>query len=57
MAPQIVIFLLVAITVFLYLALGVRKQADKRRFFYLYIAIDLWLAAVFLYLIISAVLD
>ena len=57
MAPQIVIFLLLAITVFLYLALGVRKQPDKRRFFYLYVLIDLWLVAVFLYLIINAVLN
>jgi len=54
---HLVILLLAFLAFFIYLTLAVRGDPDKRKLFYLFILIDLWLGAVFLYLLVSAVLD
>lgn len=54
---HLVILLLVALAVFIALTLGARGDPEKRKLFYLYLLIDLWLGGVFLYLLVSAVLD
>lgn len=53
---HLVIILLAALAFFIYLTLGVRDDPEKRKLFYLFVVIDLWLSAVFLYLLITAVL-
>ena len=54
---HLVIILLAALAFFIYLTLGVRGDPERRNFYLLYVVIDLWLAGVFLYLLVSAVLD
>ena len=54
---HLVILLLAALLLFVYLTLDARRDAEKRKLFILYVVIDLWLAAVFVYLLVSAVLD
>ena len=54
---HLVIILLAALTFFIYLTLGVRDDPEKRKLLILYVLIDLWLSGVFLYLLVSAVLD
>jgi len=54
---HLVILLLGALALFVYLTLGARRDPEKRKLFVLYVLIDLWLAGVFIYLVISAVLD
>ncbi len=51
---HMVIILLAALVVFLYLTLEARRDKEKRKLFYLYSLIDLYLTAVFLYLLVSA---
>jgi hypothetical protein len=53
---HLVILLLAALAFFVYLTLGVRRDPEKRKLFYLFVLIDLWLGAVFLYLVVTAVL-
>jgi hypothetical protein len=53
---HLVILLLAALAFFVYLTLGARRDPDKRKLFYLFVLIDLWLSAVFLYLVVTAVL-
>jgi hypothetical protein len=53
---HLVIILLAALAFFVYLTLGARRDPGKRKLFYLFVLIDLWLSAVFLYLLITAVL-
>jgi hypothetical protein len=53
---HLVILLLAALAFFVYLTLGARRDPQKRKLFYLFVLIDLWLSAVFLYLVITAVL-
>jgi hypothetical protein len=53
---HLVIILLAALAFFVYLTLSVRRDPEKRKLFYLFILIDLWLGAVFLYLVVTAVL-
>jgi len=53
---HLVIILLAALAFFIYLTLGVRRDPEKRKLFYLFVFIDLWLSAVFLYLVVAAVL-
>ena len=52
-----VIGLLAVLALFLYLTLGVAKDPDKRYYFYLYVLVDIWLAVVFAYLLVTAVLN
>ncbi len=52
-----VIILLAALALFLYLTLGVARDPNKKKFFYLYLLIDIWLGCVFAYLLVSALLD
>ncbi|MFT5659181.1 MAG: hypothetical protein ACI9KN_002464 [Gammaproteobacteria bacterium] len=52
-----VIFLLALLALFLYLTLGVVKDPQKRKFFYLYLLIDLWLGSIFVYLVVTALAD
>ena len=54
---HLVILLLALLAFFIFLTLGARRDPDKRKLFYLYLLLDIWLAAVFVYLLISAVLD
>ncbi len=53
---HLVIILLAALAFFVYLTLGVRRDPEKRKLFYLFVLIDLWLSAVFLYLVVTAIL-
>jgi hypothetical protein len=53
---HLVILLLAALAFFVYLTLGARRDPEKRKLFYLFVLIDLWLSAVFLYLVITAVM-
>ncbi len=53
---HLVIVLLAALTFFVYLTLGVRRNPDKRKMFFLLVLIDLWLSGVFLYLLVTAVM-
>lgn len=53
---HLVILLLAALAFFVYLTLGARRDPQKRKLFYLFALIDLWLSAVFLYLVVTAVL-
>ncbi len=54
---HLVIVLLAALAFFVYLTLATRNDPEKRKLFYLFVAIDLWLAGVFIYLLASAILD
>ncbi len=54
---HLVILLLAFLSFFIYLTLGTRSDPEKRKLFYLFVLIDLWLSAVFLYLLVSAILD
>jgi len=51
---QFVIILLAVLALFLYLTLGAAKDPGKKKFFYLYLLIDIWLASVFIYLLVTA---
>ena len=53
---HLVILLLAALAFFVYLTLGARRDPQKRKLFYLFVLIDLWLSAVFLYLVVTAIL-
>jgi hypothetical protein len=53
---HLVIVLLAALVVFIALTLGVRGNPERRKIFFLYVVIDLWLGGVFLYLLVTAVL-
>jgi hypothetical protein len=54
---QLVILLLAFLALFIYLTLGARRDPDKRKLYYLFIIVDLWLTSVFVYLVVSAILD
>jgi hypothetical protein len=54
---HLVILLLAFLAFFIYLTLGARRDPERRIQFYLFVLIDLWLAAVFIYLLVSAILD
>ncbi len=54
---HLVILLLAALAFFIYMTIGVRHDRDKRKLFYLFVLIDLWLGGVFLYLLMTAVLN
>ena len=53
---HLVIVLLAALAFFIFLTLGARGDPERRKQFVLYVIIDLWLSAVFLYLLITALL-
>jgi hypothetical protein len=53
---HLVILLLAALAFFIYLTLGVRADPERRKLFVLYVLVDLWLAAVFLYLLVTALM-
>lgn len=53
---HLVIILLGILGFFLYLTLSVSGNPDKRPYFYLFLLIDVWLASVFLYLVVTAFL-
>lgn len=54
---HLVIILLAFLAFFIYLTLEARRDPEKRKLLYLFVLIDLWLSAVFLYLLVSAILD
>jgi len=54
---HLVILLLAALAFFIYLTLGVRGDPERRKLFILYVLVDLWLASVFLYLLVTALMN
>lgn len=52
-----VIILLAVLALFLYLTLGVARDVEKRKFFYLYLLVDIWLSSIFIYLLVTALSD
>ena len=50
-----VILLLAVLALFLYLTLGAAKNPDTKKYFYLFLLVDIWLGSVFIYLLVSAV--
>ena len=54
---HLVILLLAALAFFVFLTLGARDDPERRKLFVLYVVIDLWLAAVFLYLVVTALMN
>ncbi|MCP4429495.1 MAG: hypothetical protein GY806_00805 [Gammaproteobacteria bacterium] len=54
---HVVVALLGVLAIFLYLTLGVVGKPEKRYYLYLYVLIDIWLSSVFLYLLVTAVLN
>ena len=54
---HLVILLLAALALFIFLTLGVRGDPERRKLLVLYVLIDLWLAGVFLYLLITALMN
>ncbi len=54
---HLVIILLAVLGFFLYLTLSVSRNPGKRHYFYLFILVDVWLASVFAYLVVTAFLD
>lgn len=53
----LVILLLAALAIFLYLTLDARRDPERRKQYYLFLAIDVWIAAVFVFVLITAVFD
>ena len=53
---HLVIILLAALAFFVYLTLGARRDPDRRKQYYLFVVIDLWLSAVCLYLLVTSLL-
>jgi len=53
---HLVILLLAALAFFIFLTIGARGDPERRKLFVLYVVVDLWLAAVFFYLLITALL-
>ena len=53
---HLVILLLAALAFFIYLTLGVRGDPERRKLYILYVLVDLWLASVFLYLLVTALM-
>jgi hypothetical protein len=53
---HLVVLLLAALAFFIFLTLGVRGDPEKRKLFFLYVLVDLWLGAVFLYLLVTALM-
>ena len=51
----LILILLGALAIFLYLTLGIKNDPEKRKLFYLFVLIDLWLAGVFIYLVITGI--
>ena len=54
---HLVILLLASLAFFIFLTLGVWRDPEKRMLLILFVLIDLWLASVFFYLLVSAVMD
>lgn len=54
---HLVILLLAALAFFIYLTLEARGDPERRKLFVLYVLIDLWLSSVFLYLVVTALLN
>ena len=54
---HLVILLLATLSFFIYLTLGVRNDPERRKLLVLYVVVDLWLSAAFLYLLVSALLN
>ncbi|MCP4767290.1 MAG: hypothetical protein GY875_13565 [Gammaproteobacteria bacterium] len=53
---HLVVLLLAALAFFIFLTLGARGNPEKRKLFFLYVLVDLWLSAVFLYLLVTALM-
>jgi hypothetical protein len=54
---HLVILLLAALSFFIYQTQGVRNDPERRKVLVRDVLIDLWLSAVFLYLLVSALLN
>ncbi len=55
--PEMPLIMLVmaALALFLFLTLGARKDPDRRKQFYLYVAIDIWLGGVLVFLLVTGI--
>ena len=53
----LVILILVALIFFLFLTLNARRDPEKKSLFYLYLVIDIWLAASIIFVLVTAVFD
>ena len=53
----LIIALLAALVFFLYLTLQTRSDPEKRKQYYLYLLVDGWLGAVFIYLMFTGILS
>ena len=54
---QFMIALLAALAFFLFLTLAVAKNPARKKYFYLFLLVDIWLSCVFIYLIYEAFID
>ncbi len=52
---HLIIALLAVLVFFLHLTLQARRNPERRKQFYLYLLIDLWLGAVFVFLILTGI--
>ena len=54
---HLIVLLMAALAVSLFLTLSVRGDPEKRKLFYLFVAIDLWLGGVLVFLLVTGVLN
>lgn len=54
---HLVLILLAGLALCIILTLNARGDPERRNFYLLFIVLDLWFGSVFLYLLVSAVLD
>ena len=53
----LIMLVMAALAIFLFLTLGVRGDPDKRKQFFLYVAVDLWLSSVLVYLLTTGIVN
>ena len=53
----LIMLVMAALAIFLFLTLGVRGEPEKRKQFFLYVAIDLWLSSVLVYLLVTGIVN
>ncbi len=54
---HLVVALLGALALFLYLTLGAIGKPERRYYFWLYVLVDIWLSSVFIYLLVTALMN
>lgn len=53
----LIVILLAVLVFFLYLTLQARRNPLRRKQFYLYLLVDLWLGGVFVFLVLTGILS